>query len=381
LIAPDDFSLWIFRKQLIRQLKEQGHEVYTISEPGPYVKALVALGATQLNVSIHRFISPLTDIRLFWTLFFLFKKHRFDIIHTFTVKPNIYGSLAAKAVGVPRIFISLTGLGFLSYKTSDEQSGSALLSYVLLGLYRLAMQACSRAWFQNPDDLRVCLKDKLIAAHKAVLIRSSGVDLEEYSPDRVDGQSLAELRALLGNGASSPLVAMVTRPLKNKGVDEFIAASQILKEKYPLIKFVLAGGVEPHNPHCLTASYLKSKENNNFQWLGWRDDIREFLALADIAVLPSYYPEGVPRNLLEAMAMGKPIVTTDHVGCREVVEPGKNGYLVPVKDEYALAAAIDRLVANEPERLSFGQYSRKIIERDFDEVVVAKRIISEIYQI
>ena len=174
---------------------------------------------------------------------------------------------------------------------------------------------------------------------------------------------------------------MVTRPLINKGVHEFIAASEILSRKYPNLKFILVGGLERNNPLSVSEEYLLQKQSTNFIWLGFREEIREIQAISDISVLPSYYPEGIPKNLLEAMAMGNPIITTDHVGCREVVEDGKNGYLIPIKNTDALVRALDNLISSSEKRMQFGAYSRFKAEAEHDENAVAEKVITKLYRL
>jgi glycosyltransferase involved in cell wall biosynthesis len=164
-------------------------------------------------------------------------------------------------------------------------------------------------------------------------------------------------------------------------VEEFIGASELVGRRFPEARFLLVGDGEKDNPQTISSEYLKARESNNFRWLGWRQDIREILVLTDIAVLPARYREGTPKSLLEAMAMGKPIVTTAVPGCKEVVDDGKNGYLIPPKDLAALAEAVSRLVLRPDLRASFGACSRRKAEVEFNQEQVNARIFAELYRV
>ena len=389
LVAPDDFSLWIFRKRLIQILRNGGHDIYTIANNEGYLPRLEALGVTHLPVNMQRFVSPKHDFHFLVYLYNLFKSHNFDIVHSFTIKPNIYASLAAKTAGVKNIFASITGLGVLAPGSPKVGIKSGILRRSLLVLHwavlkgctRVILKGCTRVWVQNEDDLNFLLSRNLISPKKAVLIKGSGVDLSYFSPTAIDPEKVAKLRQSLNDDGSCLYVSMVTRPLINKGVHEFIAASELLSIKYPNLKFILVGGLEESNPLSVSEEYLLQKRSPNFIWLGFREEIREIQAISDISVLPSYYPEGIPRNLLEAMAMGNPIITTDHVGCREVVEDGKNGYLVPTRNAHALARVLDDLISSPEKRMQFGAYSRVKVEEEYDEKTVAEKLITQLYRL
>lgn len=381
LVAPDDFSIWVFRRGLIEQLKKLGHEVYIISSIGRYASKLASLGVEHLPVNIERFISPINDCFVFLKLYKLFRSHKFDIVHNFTIKPNIYGSLAGKIAGVRNIFASVTGLGILFSDSFEGNAPFKILHAIAKGLYLLAARCCTRIWFQNSGDLDFFVAHRFITPEKAILIKGSGVNLKEFNRNAVDEGHIKTLKKLVGDDGSNLYVTMVTRILRNKGVLEFIRASEIVMEKYPKVKFLLVGGLENENPLAVSEEYLKKKKGDAFVWLGFRDDIKEIQALSDISVSASYYPEGIPKSLLEAMAMGNPVIATNHVGCREVVEHGKNGYLIPIKDPVALGDSIENLINNPNKCKEFGEYSRKKAENEFDEKIVVNRIITELYGI
>lgn len=383
LVYSDDFSLWVFRRGLIKTLVERGCKVYLLSKYGRYVPLLIQLGAQHIAIELERFINPAKDLYLLIKLYKIFRDEKFDIVHNFTVKPNIYGSIAAKLAGVKRVIISVTGLGILSYK--ENSSGAMLckmnvMAFLVKGFYVIACYLCDKVSFQNNDDKCFFIKNKiLIDGLKSVVIKGSGIDTKFYSPDAVDNHKLETLKGIISYEPNDIYVVMVSRALWNKGVKEFVEAGSILASRYDNVRFLLVGGIEKDNPFSVPESYIRDKTNKYFRWVDFIDDVRELLHLADIAVLPSYYGEGIPRNLLEAMAMRKPIITTDNVGCREVVEEGKNGYIVPVRNAEALALAIEKLVTNEEKRILFGYYSRQKAEAEFGEERVLKETLRFMY--
>jgi N,N'-diacetylbacillosaminyl-diphospho-undecaprenol alpha-1,3-N-acetylgalactosaminyltransferase len=379
-LIHDDFSLWVFRRGLISKLIEKGNTVYAICPSGGYIHLLKEAGALHIPVEYSRFFNHLKDLKLFFNLYKVFRKEDFDIVHTFTIKPNIYGSLAARLGGAKKIILSVTGLGILKADEFSKGFKMFFLREILKKLYKLAAMAGNRVWFQNVDDMNFFISNKIISIDKATLIKSSGVNLEEFSRKSVNKAVQANLKQELNITPLTRVVTMVTRPLWNKGVKEFIEASEILKKKYSHVKFLLVGGIEEGNPFSVPAEYIEKKESHNFAWLGFRNEIRDIQAITDISVLPSYYAEGIPKNLLEAMAMGNPIITTNNTGCREVVEEGKNGYLVPIKNSFKLADAIEQLIADEKKSKEFGSYSRKKVETEFNEEIIVNRTINELYQ-
>ena len=381
LVYPDDFSLWHFHRDLLTALKAKGLAVYAISTHGEYVKHLESLGVVHIPVKVHRFISPIADLRLLIKLYRIFRAYHFGIVHTFTIKANIYGAAAAKLARVKRIVGTAEGLGFMF---SDHPGlAGRLLGPLVRKLYKLSCALTHKFWFVNPDDLELFISRGIIAAHKAVLTISAGVNLGHYSASAASNLAVAKIRQELGIGNSTQIVAMiVARIVWSKGIREFSEASGLLRRKYPSVEFIVVGATEDSSPESVPAEYLRDREKaGNFKWLGFRKDIREIYAASELVVLPSYYREGVPNVLLEAMALGKPVVTTNNVGCKEAVEHGRNGYLVPVRDSQALARAIEALITDSQKRETFGRYGRRKAEREFDKKLVIDRIVRELYEI
>jgi len=379
LVLNDDFSMWHFRKGLLSALVRKGYQVYAITPYGPFVERIKTLGVKHITVPIYRFFNLFADILLFIRLYRIFRKHKFDIVHTMTIKPNIYGAIAAKSAGVPKIVGLVSGLG--SMFSRNLTIGLKIWRPVMYNMYRLACHCCDRVWFQNSEDLEFFVERRIISRDKTIVIKSGGVDLDEYSIQALAPERLTQLRNTLGIHASDIIILMVSaRMIWPKGVGEFIGACEILRDRYPNAKFILAGPLDKGSPEAVPEGYLKEKEGPSLKCLiSFRDDIKELMALADIVTLPSYYKEGVPRVLLEALAMGKPVITTDSTGCREVVENEKNGYLIAPKNTAALAQAIEALLLSKPQRVQFGSYSRAKAEKEFDERLIIDRIIAELY--
>jgi N,N'-diacetylbacillosaminyl-diphospho-undecaprenol alpha-1,3-N-acetylgalactosaminyltransferase len=240
-------------------------------------------------------------------------------------------------------------------------------------------------WFVNPDDLEFLAARNVAVRNKAIVVRGVGIDVEEFSAPAADPIALEQVRSELALGHDETCVTMaVARAVWSKGVREFVEAADQLRSAYPRARFVLLAPVEEASPHAVPPAYLRAAEQRNprFLWLStFRRDVREILLLSSVVTLPSYYREGLPFVLMEAMAMGKPIVTTDNVGCREVVEEGRNGFLVNVKDPGALAQALGRLLADADLRESFGRSSRHKVVTEFADAIVVKRVLSEMYRV
>ena len=378
IVANQLHATWLLRRGVIMALRERGHSVYAITPPDrKYGHLIGEIGAVSVTVPLGRYFSPWLDLRYIWRLYRILRKERFDIVHTYTIKPNIFGPLAARAAGIKTVLCSVTGLGYLF----SDDAGFKLRMLRSAGkcLMRTAFR-CSRAVsFQNPDNLEFMVSSRLLNRDKAVLIRSSGVDLQAYSIGSVDKEKMARLKSKLRKGKDTVMVCMVARATWLKGVKEFMEACDSLSKRRRNVIFLFVGQVDETAPGGVPVEYFREEVRPNFRRLGFIDDIPEIMALSDIVVLPSHYREGTPNTLLEAMAMGKPVVTTDTAGCREVVDDGKSGYLVPVKDGAALADKIDALVMSSEKRRDFGKQGRLKAEREFDVHKVVQETLEQMY--
>jgi glycosyltransferase involved in cell wall biosynthesis len=280
-------------------------------------------------------------------------------VHHFTIKLVIYGSIAASLAGVPRIINTVTGLGYVFIE--DDVTW---LRYIVKKLYSIALNCADFTFFQNRDDLTYFLSHGLVQAEKAGLLPGSGVDCSFFSP------------VLVGRSPDAPITfLMVARLLREKGVEEFVEAARLVKETFPMAQFQLLGPRDERNPTVVSVSDLaRWQEDKIITWLGETTDVRPIMALADVVVLPSYR-EGTPRALLEAAAMAKPIITSETVGCREVVEDGVNGFLVPVKNVQALTKAMIHLLQDSALRERMGKAGRVKVEQEFEERSVIKKVM------
>ncbi len=299
---------------------------------------------------------PRADFLLFWRYLRLLRRYRPVALLSFTVKPNIYGGLAARLLGIPRI-CNVSGLG-----NAFIQGG--WLGRLVQGLYTLGLGGAKTVFFQNPDDRDFFLGRRLVRENQAALLPGSGVDLDYFKP-------LGER----GAGEQNSFVFLfIGRLLGDKGLMELLQAVKLLKDPAPRLRIL--GPLGGTNPTTITPEVLAQwRQDPQVALLGPADDVRPFIDAADCVVLPSYR-EGTPRSLLEAAAMGKPLIATDVPGCRQVVQDGRNGYLCRVRDPHDLARAMRQLMKLSPEqRQAMGRASRKLAEDVFDEKLVVKKYL------
>lgn len=379
IIYPDAFSIWIFHRHLLLALQAQGHEVFAISADDEYSSRLTSAGIAHIPVRMSRHLSVRDDLLLCLDLFRVFRRHRFDVVHTFTIKANTFGAIVARLAGVGRVICTAEGLGFVY----GDRPGMKLrmMRPVASLLYRLGGAACTRFWFVNPDDLQLFASRGIVPRRKAFLTISAGVDCTEFRPVGSTTVAVQSLRQSLGLAPAARVIVMVVaRAIWSKGIREFFDAAEVVRREQSEVEFLLIGPIERHSPDAVPESYLVERTAaTGARWLGFRRDVKDLYALADVVVLPSYYREGVPNVLLEAMAMGKPVVTTDWVGCREVVADGHNGFLVPIRDSAALAAAIAKLASDDEMRRRFGAQSLLRVQCEFDKQMIVDRVVTELY--
>jgi glycosyltransferase involved in cell wall biosynthesis len=366
LVSRCAWTLYNFRAGLLRALKQQGALVIGGGAGGDgFEPRIAAMGVPFIALPVSKkAINPLADARLFCTLYRWYRRERPHVVHHFTIKPVIYGSLAARLAGVPRVVNTVTGLGFVF---TEERL--AWLRRLVEWQYRLALAGAHFTFFQNGDDLRLFRARRLISSEKAGLLSGSGVNCQFFAP-----------AVITESAPTQPLTfLMVARLLREKGVEEFVEAARRVKRDFPEARFQLLGGRDERNPTVVPQSDLERWQAEGVvSWLGEVPDVRAIVGQADVVVLPSYR-EGIPRALLEAAAMGKALITTDTVGCREVVDDGVNGLLVPVKDAEALARAMVCLIEHPEMRKCMGKAGREKMEREFDEQIVVKKTL-QVYQ-
>jgi glycosyltransferase involved in cell wall biosynthesis len=352
LVASYADSIPVFRGPLLKALTSVGWEVH-VAAPGldamtDLCAALRANGITPHEIPLRRTgTNPISDIALLFALIRLMHRLRPDAILAYTIKPVVYGMLAASLCGVPRRFALVTGLG---YAFTGERSG--WMRSVATAMYRFALRHAHKVFFQNPDDERDFRRAGILAkAMPSVVVNGSGVDVDAY--------------AFGGVRPEPPVFLMIGRLLGDKGVREYAEAARRVKAKEPGARFQMVGWIDT-NPDAISQSELDAWiAEGTLEFLGKLDDVRPALAGSMAYVLPSYR-EGTPRTVLEAMAMGRPIITTDAPGCRETVIDGENGFLVPVGSVDALVAAMHRFIDDPTLAARMGRRSRELAEEKYD---------------
>ncbi|MGB3818029.1 glycosyltransferase family 4 protein [Achromobacter pulmonis] len=341
-----------------------GYDVHVATMDGPAVADIEALGMTHHVVPMTRSGKhPLQELGTLLSLLRLFRRLRPQVVHLVTIKPVLYGGIAARLARVPGMVAAISGLGFVFLSNSLKMR---LVRAVVARLYRLALgHRNSRVIFQNASDRDLLQSLGAVRDEQVVLIRGAGVDLDQY-------------RALPEPPASPVVVTMVARLLRDKGVREFVQAARLLRERGVDVSMQLVGGVDAGNPASATPAEVQAWQREGcVQALGERSDVPQLYAASHIAVLPSYR-EGLPKSLIEAAACARAVVTTDVPGCRDAIDPGKTGLLVPVRDPQALADAIARLADDQALRQAMGTAGRALAEREFNIERVA-RLHVELY--
>jgi len=359
-----DMNLYLFRRPIMRKLVAVGWRVTAVVPEGEYSSQFAVDGIEHVSYQIdRRGMYSLQEVKVIFRLWRILRNLKPDVVHSFTMKPNIYGTIAARLARVPVIVNSVTGLG--SYFLDGETAGRT--RKVLLGLYRLAGFLNTKSIFQNRDDLSFFLQQNLILDCKTSLIKGSGVDLERFKPERFSQEQKDQLRAEINIPAGHLVVTCISRLLKDKGVGEFCDAAKLLKKKWRgKVTFLLVGDYYDGNPSTLSRDYIDELVKDEIiRFVGWRHDIPELLSISDVVTLPSYR-EGLPVSLQEALAMGKPVVTTDAPGCRETVDDDVNGFLVEVRNADAVAQAVEQLLHDEGLREQMGFASLEKAKAEFD---------------
>jgi glycosyltransferase involved in cell wall biosynthesis len=362
------WNLVNFRSGLIRTLVAQGYEVVAVAPDDAYSERLVGLGCRFIALPMdNQGAHPGRDLLLFFRFLKLLHRERPDVFLGYTVKPNIYGSLAASILGIP-VVNNIAGLGAVFIQ-------DGWLVRLVRGLYRVALSRSAKVFFQNNDDRDLFINARMVKAAVSDLLPGSGIDLTHFTCTVDQYRLLHSAR----NGGNNFRFILIARMLKDKGVGEYVAAAKLIRARYPQAQCFLLGFVDALNPVAISGSEIDAwVAQGNVFYLGVSDDVRVEIAGADCIVLPSYR-EGTPRTLLEAAAMGKPIITTDAVGCREVVDDGVNGYLCEVRDAEDLAAKMLCMIELSPsERAAMGAAGRKKMELQFDESIVIDKYLEVI---
>lgn len=360
------WNLVNFRAGLIRTLVAQGHEVVAVAPYDSYAPRLTALGCRFVPLPMdNQGTHPGRDALLLWRFVRLFMRERPDVYLGYTVKPNVYGSLAARWLGIP-VINNIAGLGAVFIK-------DGWLVRLVRWLYHMALRRSVKVFFQNDDDRRLFIAGGLVRAEVTDLLPGSGIDLQRFAVVPLGSTDSIERKFRF---------LLIARMLWDKGVAEYVEAARLIKARWPQAECCLLGFVDVPNPAAISRAQMDDWVVRGYvNYLGVSDDVRIEIAVADCIVLPSYR-EGTPRTLLEAAAMGRPIITTDAVGCREVVDDGRNGYLCKVRDAVDLAAKMERMLSlTKEQRCEMGLRGRQKMEAEFDEQFVIRKYLEAIAQL
>lgn len=368
IISNKAFSLLNFRGELITDMLKRGTEVFALSpDYDENTRKMVrALGAKPLDISLSRTgMNPVREAVDLIYLVLILRRLKPDITLGYAIKPVIYGTLAAWMAQVPKRFSMIEGLGYVFTLTRDSESFKRkMLRGAVSMLYAGALRHANLVFFLNKDDIDEFLKKRLIPPSKVFLLGGIGVDLDYWKPAPPVTKPVTFL--------------LVARLLREKGVVEYAKAAQIIKQKHPDARFILIGNLD-NNPGALSKSEIEAwAKEGILEWPGQVPVVRPWLEQASVFVLPSYYREGVPRSTQEAMAMARPVITTDVPGCRETVIDGENGFLVPVQNVDALAGTMERFIMHPELIRKMGDSSRCIAEEHFNVHKVNQVILKEI---
>ncbi|NNH79060.1 glycosyltransferase family 4 protein [Acinetobacter sp. ANC 5380] len=364
-----------FRGKLLEAIQAKGYEIHVfapnLTDFADELNQLQQLGYQIHEIPMQRTgTNPIKDLKTLMVMYRLIHQIKPDVVLSYTIKPVIYGTLAAWLAKVPKCFALITGLG---YAFQNVESGKrSIFQKMVYGLYGYALKHADKVFFQNPDDLKLFQDMHLLEAHKpTVVVNGSGVNVQDFDvmPLPLNDQGIVKASFLL-----------IARLLGDKGVREYAEAARIIKAKYPETEFHLVGWIDD-NPSAISQAELDTwVSEKTVNYWGKLSDVRPAIAASSVYVLPSYR-EGTPRTVLEAMAMGRAVITTDAPGCRETVANGVNGYLVGVKSVDDLVQSMQYFI-EDPKLITYmGQRSREIALNKYDVHQVNKHMMTEMEMI
>jgi len=358
VISPKNKTVFNFRGDLIKEFIKKGYEVVVTGPNLDYIDDIKNLGASFIEIPfVKDNVGIKGDLDYCKKLQDAIKKEKPDKIFSYTIKPVIYGSIAARKCGIKEVYPMITGLGRVY---TGNGAKTKILRFVTGILYKYALKGCKKVIFQNVDDMELFLKKGYVKKKQCEKIDGSGVNMERFA--------LAEL-------PESKTFLMISRIIKEKGVFEFCGAAEIVKKKYPDAKFILLGGYDSSIGAIKAEELKKYTDAGIIEIPGEVKDVSPILKGCYSFVLPTYYREGIPRTILEAMACGKPVLTTDWVGTREAVEDGVNGYLVPIKNAEALAEKMLSLIENPDIAREMGEKSYEMCLDKFDVKIINEKML------
>lgn len=352
---------WFFlshRLPIALKALQNGAEVWVVTADTGHKEEIESYGFKFVDFPFSRrgtnLISEVSDLP---RLYKLYRKIKPDLVHHVTIKPVIYGSLVARLMNNIKVVNAVTGMGF----AFSEDDKASKISFLVKKAYRVALNSSNvNVIFQNEKDREIFLNEDLVEKEQTTLIRGSGVDCDEFKPTQ--------------DKSNEEIVLLASRMIWDKGIQEFVEAAKTVKEQKPEVRFILAGKADQGNPNVVPEETLRSwTEEGHVEWLGHVDNMIELIQKSTIVTLPTFYPEGVPKILIESASTGKPIITTNRPGCNDIVKDGENGILIPEKDSQALADAILSLL-NDPQKMEqFGKRGRELVLEEFSEDIVVSK--------
>jgi glycosyltransferase involved in cell wall biosynthesis len=357
IVLNTSWNIYNFRLNLIKSLQAEGHEIHTIAPIDSYTDKLKQVGCIHHSVKMDsRGANPVKDLALIIELYSIYKNVKPDVILHYTIKPNVYGSLAASFLKIP-VVNNVCGLGTVFLK-------KGIISATAMFLYKLSFRIPKKVFFQNPDDLKLFLDKKLVPAHTVDLLPGSGIDLQKFKPV-----------AFTRNKQFTFL--LISRLITDKGILEYIEAVKKLRSEGLNARFQILGSMDPEHKRGISKKIIHEWiASGTIEYLGTAEDVRHFIQQADCIVLPSYR-EGTPRTLLEAASSSKPIIATNVPGCNHVVENEVNGLLCNLKDSDDLADKMNTMAQfDDATLLQMGQRGRQKMETKFDESIVIDKYLN-----
>lgn len=362
--ANTSWYIYNFRRNTVQCLIKHGFKVIVIAPKDIYSERLVALGVDFFHLDIDSSgTNPFRDFKTLLSFNKVFSNNKIDVILNFTPKINIYSSIVASRYGI-KIINNIAGLGVLFINQS-------ITSTIVEFLYRFSQRYAHKVFFQNEEDRQLFIHKKIVRANITDRLHGSGVDLSRF-------------KVVVSPNDGKTKFLLIARMLYDKGIKHYVDAANNLKQKYgDSVVFYLLGFLDVNNPSAISKQQMQEWVDEGIvHYLGVSDSVEDEIAKVDCIVLPSYYREGVPKSLLEAGAMGKPIVTTDNVGCRETVEHGVNGFICEPRSSNSLAHMLDKIICmSHEQRLIMGACSRRKMEREFDENIGINKYLSSIEEL
>lgn len=355
IVINTSWNIYNFRLGLLRALQSEGYNIVVIAPSDKYTEKLKTYGFDFHHIAINsKGTHPIEDMKLTYTFYKLYKKINPDVILHYTIKPNVYGTIAASFLKIPTIN-NIAGLGTLFVKYN-------IITSIAKRLYKFSQSQASHIFFQNSDDLQMFIEQGLVKQYKCDVLPGSGIDTTKYLPREKEK-------------TDKVVFLLIARMLWEKGVGEYVEAARKIKEHYPHCEFQLLGFLDVENRSAISKEQMETWEKEGaVNYLGATDDVPRFIAKANCVVLPSFYREGTPRTLLESASMAKPIITTDNVGCRDVVDDEINGYICEPKNTKSLQEKIEKFLSlNEKEIKKMGEKSREKMIAQYDESIVIEK--------